>query len=58
MIALPAWREEPIDAKDRNAVRWYERFGAVPLLDDPLKLVLPLAVVAEALYGESSPDAG
>ena len=33
-------------------------FGAVPLLDDPLKLVLPLAVVAEALYGGSSPDAG
>ena len=47
-----------IDAKDRDAVRWYERFGAVPLLDDPLKLVLPLAVVAEALYGGSSPAAG
>ena len=47
-----------IDAKDRSAVRWYERFGAVPLLDDPLKLVLPLAVIAEALYGGSSPDAG
>ena len=47
-----------IDAKDRDAVRWYERFGAMPLLDDPLKLVLPLAVVAEALYGGSSPDAG
>ena len=47
-----------IDAKDRNAVRWYKRFGAVPLLDDPLKLVLPLAVVAEALYGGASPGAG
>ena len=47
-----------IDAQDRNAVRWYERFGAVRLLDDPLKLILPLAVIAEALYGRSSPDAG
>ena len=53
-----AWLKESIDAKDRDAVRWYERFGAVALLDDPLKLVLPLAVIAEALYGSSSPDAG
>ncbi len=37
-----------IDAKDNGAVRWYERFGALALLDDPLELVLPLAVVAEA----------
>lgn len=38
-----------IDAKDAGAVRWYERFGASALLDDPLKLVLPLAVIAEAI---------
>jgi GNAT superfamily N-acetyltransferase len=38
-----------IDAKDENAVRWYERFGAQPLLDDPLKLVLPLSVIAGAI---------
>ena len=38
-----------IDAKDANAARWYERFGAWPLLDDPLKLVLPLSVIADAL---------
>ncbi len=38
-----------IDAKDRTAARWYERFGATPLLDDPLKLVLPLRVVADAI---------
>ncbi len=25
------------------------RFGAVALLDDPLKLILPLAVIAEAI---------
>ena len=47
-----------IDAQDGSAARWYERFGAVPLLDDPLKLILPLAVIGEALYGGSSPDAG
>ena len=38
-----------IDAKDNNAARWYERFGAVPLLDDSLKLILPLAVVTNAI---------
>ena len=47
-----------IDAKDRSAVRWYERFGAVPLLDDPLKLILPLAVIAEAVSGEGLPEGG
>lgn len=39
-----------IDAKDEEAVTWYERFGALPLRDDPLKLVLPLATVAEAVW--------
>lgn len=38
-----------IDAKDEPAAKWYARFGAVPLLDDPLKLILPLATVAEAV---------
>ncbi len=38
-----------IDAKDGKAARWYARFGALALLDDPLKLILPLAVVAAAL---------
>jgi GNAT superfamily N-acetyltransferase len=38
-----------IDAKDAHAARWYERFGAMRLLDDPLKLVLPLSVIAEAI---------
>jgi GNAT superfamily N-acetyltransferase len=38
-----------IDAKDENAARWYERFGALPLLDDPLKLILPLTVIADAI---------
>ena len=47
-----------IDAWDGRAARWYERFGAVPLLDDPLKLILPLAVIAEARYGGASPQRG
>ena len=47
-----------IDAKDRSAVRWYERFGAVPLLDDPLKLILPLAAVTEAVSRAALPGGG
>ena len=38
-----------IDAKDEPAARWYQRFSALPLLDDPLKLILPLSVIAEAI---------
>jgi GNAT superfamily N-acetyltransferase len=38
-----------IDAKDDRAAEWYERFGAVRLLDDPLKLILPLATIAAVL---------
>ncbi len=38
-----------IDAKDEKAARWYERFGALSLLDDPLKLMLPLGVIADAV---------
>ena len=38
-----------IDAKDAKAARWYARFGAVRLLDDPLKLILPLGTIEKAL---------
>ncbi len=38
-----------IDAKSERAARWYERFGAVRLLDDPLELVLPLKTISYAL---------
>jgi GNAT superfamily N-acetyltransferase len=38
-----------IDAKDEWGAAWYERFGAVKLLDDPLKLILPLDVIAAAV---------
>ena len=38
-----------IDAKDERAAAWYERFGGLRLLDDPLKFVLPLKTIADAL---------
>ena len=38
-----------IDAKDEKAAGWYERFGALRLLDDPLKLILPLGIIADAI---------
>jgi GNAT superfamily N-acetyltransferase len=34
-----------IDALNERAARWYSGYGAVPLLDAPLSLVLPLAVL-------------
>jgi GNAT superfamily N-acetyltransferase len=37
-----------IDAKSERAAKWYAEFGAFPLLDDPLTLVLPLATIARA----------
>jgi GNAT superfamily N-acetyltransferase len=39
-----------IDAKDETAARWYERFGAMPLLDNsPLSLILPFKSIVDAL---------
>jgi GNAT superfamily N-acetyltransferase len=38
-----------IDAKDERAAAWYERFGAMRLVDDQTKLILPLTTLAEAL---------
>ena len=38
-----------IDAKNERAARWYASFGAVPLLDAPLTLLLPLATIEAAL---------
>ena len=40
-----------IDAKDERAAAWYERFGAMRLLDDPLKLVLSLQTIKATLRG-------
>ena len=38
-----------IDAKSERVARWYADFGAVPLLDAPLTLLLPLGTVEAAL---------
>lgn len=37
-----------IDAIDAAAAAWYELHGALPLSDDPLKLLLPLNALARA----------
>ena len=38
-----------IDAKSERAAAWYSSYGALPLLDAPLSLVLPLATIEVAL---------
>lgn len=38
-----------IDAKDERVAAWYRSYGALPLLDAPLSLLLPLATLATAL---------
>jgi GNAT superfamily N-acetyltransferase len=38
-----------IDAKNGQVAKWYQAYGALPLLDAPLALVLPLATVEAAL---------
>jgi GNAT superfamily N-acetyltransferase len=38
-----------IDAKNARVAAWYASYGAVPLLDAPLSLVLPLTTVEAAL---------
>jgi hypothetical protein len=38
-----------IDAKNERVAGWYASFGAIPLLDAPLSLLLPLATIEAAL---------
>lgn len=38
-----------IDAKNDRAATWYQSYGAIPLLDAPRSLLLPLTVVEAAL---------
>jgi GNAT superfamily N-acetyltransferase len=38
-----------IDAKNERVATWYASYGAVPLLDAPLTLLLPLATIEAAL---------
>ena len=42
-----------IDAKNSGVAAWYAKYGAVPLLDSPLTLLLPLATIEAALKGET-----
>lgn len=38
-----------IDAKNDNVAKWYAGYGALPLVDAPLTLLLPLATIQAAL---------
>jgi GNAT superfamily N-acetyltransferase len=38
-----------IDAKNERAATWYKSYGAVPIEDAPLSLLLPLATMKDAL---------
>ena len=38
-----------IDAKSARAAAWYQSYGALPLLDAPLSLMLPLTTIEAAL---------
>ena len=38
-----------IDAKNEKIAQWYTSYGAVPLLDDPLSLLLPFKTIHAAL---------
>ena len=38
-----------IDAKNEKVAGWYASYGAVPLLDAPLSLLLPLSTIEAAL---------
>lgn len=38
-----------IDAKNERVARWYGSYGAAPLLDAPLNLILPLETIEAAL---------
>lgn len=44
-----------IDAKNERAACWYAGYGAVPLLDQPLSLLLPLKTIQAALRATGRP---
>jgi GNAT superfamily N-acetyltransferase len=44
-----------IDAKNKLVAGWYEAYGALPLLDAPQSLLLPLATVEAALRAAGHP---
>lgn len=43
-----------IDATSERAAKWYASYGAVPLSDTPLTLLLPLATIQRALEGSGN----
>jgi hypothetical protein len=43
-----------IDAKNERVAKWYASYGALPLLDAPLSLLLPLSTVEAALKPKPS----
>jgi hypothetical protein len=43
-----------IDAKNERVAKWYASYGALPLLDAPLSLLLPLSTVEAALKAKPS----
>ena len=44
-----------IDAKDEKAAAWYQLYGAVPLNDAPLSLLLPYDLLSAALQAAGKP---
>jgi GNAT superfamily N-acetyltransferase len=38
-----------IDAKNERVANWYRSYGALPLVDAPLSMLLPLATIEDAL---------
>jgi hypothetical protein len=38
-----------IDAKTERVAQWYASYGAVPILDAPLSLLLPMTTIHKAL---------
>ncbi len=42
-----------IDAKNQRVAKWYAGYGAVPLLDAPLSLLLPFKTIHSALAAAS-----
>jgi hypothetical protein len=38
-----------IDAKNKRVANWYASYGAIPLANAPLSLLLPLATLRDAL---------
>ena len=47
-----------IDAKNERVARWYESYGAVPTIDAPLTLMLPLATIEAALKVRAKAQSG